>query len=247
MMSRRTTIMLYLTAALFIAPIIITAAGSFFADGALTFAGYEELFSKTEFPRHFLLTFVYSVCSAVGSVTVALPAAFLFAKGRFRFRGVLFFLYILVMMLPFQATMLPQYIILRDFRLLNTPAAFVIYTVFSPVPVFLLRQFIVAIPDEIIQSTLLDTDSVLRVMWYIVLPTIKPAIAVTLIYCFFESWNLYEPALTFSAQNKEILPLSVVIGTFPEITIPAASVLYMLIVIVLIFIPNAGFSTRGEI
>jgi len=235
MMSRRTTIMLYLTAALFIAPIIITAAGSFFADGAPTFAGYEELFSKTEFPRHFLLTFVYSVCSAVGSVTVALPAAFLFAKGRFRFRGVLFFLYILVMMLPFQATMLPQYIILRDFRLLNTPAAFVIYTVFSPVSVFLLRQFITTLPDEIIQSALLDTDSVFRVMWHIVLPMIKPAIVVTLIYSFFESWNMYEQALTFSAQNRDILPLSAVMKSFSETAAPAASSLYLVPALILIF------------
>ncbi len=235
-MSRKTQSLLYLTIIVFALPIVITAAGSFLSDGMPTLSRYEELFGKTEFIRHSALTFIYSAVSAVGSVIVSIPAAFLFAKGKFRFRSALFFLYILAMMLPFQATMLPQYIILRDLGFLNTPAAFIIYTVFSPVSVFLLRQFIVAVPDELIHSAMLDTESVLRIILHIVIPMIKPAIFTVLIFNFFESWNMYEQALTFSAQNKEILPLSAVMKTFPDTAAPAASAVYMLPSIVLFYL-----------
>ncbi len=235
-MSRKTQSLLYLTIIVFALPIVITAAGSFLSDGMPTLSRYEELFGKTEFIRHFALTFIYSAVSAVGSVIVSIPAAFLFAKGKFRFRSALFFLYILAMMLPFQATMLPQYIILRDLGFLNTPAAFIIYTVFSPVSVFLLRQFIVAVPDELIHSAMLDTGSVLRIMLHIVIPMIKPAIFTVLIFNFFESWNMYEQALTFSAQNRDILPLSAVMRTFPDTAAPAASAVYMLPAISLFYL-----------
>ena len=235
-MSRKTQILLYLTIIMFALPIIITAAGSFLWDGIATLSRCEGLFGKTEYMRYFVLTFLYSAVSAIGSVIVSIPAAFLFAKGRFRFRSALFFLYILAMMLPFQATMLPQYIILRDLGFLNTPTAFIIYSVFSPVSVFLLRQFIVAVPDELIHSAMLDTESVLWIILHIVIPMIKPAIFTVLIFNFFESWNMYEQALTFSAQNKEILPLSAVMKTFPDTAAPAASAVYMLPSIVLFYL-----------
>ena len=215
-----------LMSALFVLPVVMTAVKSLNYDSsAPTLAAYWELFTTDHtYLRFFWNSVIYASAITAVSIALALPLGFVFAKMRFKCRDALFFVYILVMMLPFQATLLPNYIQLREFNMLNTPLALTLPMMFSPFAVFLLRQYIKNIPNDIIDYTFLETSSVIKTFRYAV------SLAI-LIFC--ESWNMVEQALIFSMENTDIYPLSVVLGDIPENVRYAGGTVYMLPVIML--------------
>ena len=86
----------------------------------------------------------------------------------------IFYLYIIVMMMPFQVTLLPQYIVSRRFELYDTPWAMILPGIFAPFAAFLLTQVMKSVPDELIEAARLDTGLTLKIIWYIIVPTICP-------------------------------------------------------------------------
>jgi multiple sugar transport system permease protein len=137
------------------------------------------------------------------------------------------------MMLPLQSTMLSSYILLRYFDMLNRPLALILPMVFSPLAVFLFRQFIKVIPDELIDCTLLETSSALKIMRFVIVPQIRPALITLFILIFCESWNMVEQAIIFASNNIEIMPLSVRLSDLPENVYFAGSIVYIFPIIVL--------------
>ncbi|MGN0588487.1 MAG: carbohydrate ABC transporter permease [Ruminiclostridium sp.] len=236
-MKLKEKIILWVITLIYLLPTVAIIIKSLIHENNLSLYQYTELFiNNYPFFRFFTNSIVYSALSAIICIVISLPVAYLFAKIRFKLRDGLFFIYILVMMLPFQATMLPQYILLRDLNLLNTPIALMLWLVFSPTAVFLLRQFIKAIPDEIIDSAKLETNSAVVILLRIVLPQIKPAIITLMILTFCESWNMYEQALTFASQNIEIMPLSCVMEYLSDDIAFSGATVYMLPIIMLFLI-----------
>lgn len=221
-------------ALLFIYPVLTTAIKSFSFEGKPGLYQYWELFvTNFTYLKYFWNSVFYASVITAVSILISLPLGFLFAKLRFKGRDSIFFIFILVYMLPFQATLLPNYIQLRDFGMLNTPLALTLPMMFSPFAVFLLRQFMKTIPDELIDYTLLETSSVLKTFRYAVLPQIKPAIVSLAILIFCESWNTVDQALIFSMDNNDILPLSVILGEIPENVRYAGGTVYMFPIIML--------------
>lgn len=220
---------------LFILPVAATALKSLSYGGKTpTLAAYWELFTTDYTYLHFFRnSVIYAVLITAVSIAVSLPVGFLFAKIRFKGRDALFFIYIAVMMLPFQATLLPNYIQLREFKMLNTPLALILPMIFSPFAVFLLRQYIKNIPDDIIDYTMLETASVFKTFRYAILPQIKPALVSLAILIFCESWNMVDQALIFSMENTDIYPLSVIMGELPDDVKFAGGTVYMLPIIML--------------
>jgi len=139
----------------------------------------------------------------------------------------LLFIFVIAMMLPFQATLLPTYIQLRDFGLLNSPAALVLALSFSPFAVFLFHQFIKTIPSDLLDCATLETSSVFQIFRYAVIPQIRPAVVALSVIVFCESWNMVEPVLVFAAKNPDIHPLSVRLGDLPESVSFSAATVYM--------------------
>ncbi len=170
----------------------------------------------------------------------------MFAKIKFFGRDALFFIYIVVMLLPFQATLLPNYIGLRDMKLLNTPYALMLPLMFSPLAVFMFRQFIIGIADEVLEYTLLETSSVWKVLRYVVMPQTKEAFLALGILLFCESWNMVEQALLFTANNEDIWPLSVMLSNIPEDVTYAGATVYMYPVLVLFLCFRGVFSKAME-
>lgn len=221
-------------AVLFVYPIAVIFIKSFLYDGTFGLKQYWELFvTNFTYLDFFWNSVFYATVITLVCIVISVPLAFLFAKVRFKGRDGLFFMFILVMMLPFQATLLPNYIQLRNFNMLNTPLALTIPMMFSPFAVFLLRQFMKTIPNELIDYTLIETSSVLRMFRYAVLPQIKSALAALAILIFCESWNMVDQALIFSMNNDKIMPLSVVLGNVPEDVRYAGGVVYMFPIIML--------------
>lgn len=227
-------IILGVLALLFVIPVVSTAFKSFSFDGKIGFTQYWELF-VTDFTYldFFWNSVLYATAITVVCIAISLPLGFLFAKVNFKGRDSLFFVFILVMMLPFQATLLPNYIQLRDFKMLNTPFALTVPMMFSPFAVFLLRQFMKTIPNDLIDYTLLETSSVIKTFRYAILPQIKPAIVSLAILIFCESWNMVDQALIFSMENDKIMPLSVILSEIPENVKYAGGTVYMFPIIML--------------
>ncbi len=228
------TMLLGIFAVLFVIPVISTAVKSFSFEGKIGLAQYWELFvTNFTYLDFFWNSVLYAAVITVVCITISLPLGFLFAKVNFKGRDSLFFVFILVMMLPFQATLLPNYIQLRDFNMLNTPLALTVPMMFSPFAVFLLRQFMKTIPNDLIEFTLLETSSVIKTFRYAILPQIKPAIVSLAILIFCESWNMVDQALIFSMENDKIMPLSVILSEIPENVKYAGGTVYMFPIIML--------------
>lgn len=227
-------ILLGIFALLFVIPAISTAVKSFSFEGRIGLKQYWELFvTNFTYFDFFWNSVIYAAAITVVCIAISLPLGFLFAKVNFKGRDSLFFVFILVMMLPFQATLLPNYIQLRDFKMLNTPLALTVPMMFSPFAVFLLRQFMKTIPNDLIEFTLLETSSVVKTFRYAILPQIKPAIVSLAILIFCESWNMVDQALIFSMENDKIMPLSVILSEIPENVKYAGGTVYMFPIIML--------------
>jgi multiple sugar transport system permease protein len=241
-------ILLGLAAAAYAVPVVITVAGSFQYDGSIfTLRQFGELLiTNNTVLRHFWLSAGYASVITVFCVAISFPLGFFFAKARFWGRDALFFAYILVMMLPFQATLLPNYIQLRDFDLLGSPMAIVLPMIFSPFAVFLFRQFIKGIPDDLLEYTLLETSSAGKLLWYIVVPQVKAAAVALAVLIFCECWNIVEQALLFLSDNQSIMPLSVMLSRLPEDVAFAGATMYMVPVIAIFFLFRESLQTSME-
>lgn len=130
--------------------------------------------------------------------------------------------------------------------MLNTPFALTVPMMFSPFAVFLFRQFMKNIPDELIDYTLLETSSVFQLFRYAILPQVKSAIAALAVLIFCESWNMVEQALIFSMDNNEIYPLSVILGDLPTDVSYAGGVIYMFPILMLFLAFREALETSME-
>ena len=168
------------------------------------------LLDRPEILRTLLNTMGYAAITLAGMFLVAPLAAFVFAKLRFKGNSVLFFLYVFLLLLPFQALCVPLYLTVSTLRLMDTPWAFILPEIFSPLYVFLLRQFMRSIPDSILEAAALDGAGLIRTYLRIILPLSKPALAVCGVLCAAKCWNMIEQPLLF-LKNASLYPLSLYI------------------------------------
>jgi len=185
------------------------------------------------FWNSFKLTFIIASVHTV----VAVLAAYVFAKVNFKGRDTIFFIYIVVMMMPFQVTLLPVYIQARLLNIYDTWLAIILPGIFAPFGVFLMRQFIKYIPDEFLEAVALKSNSVLDLFRIAVIPAAKPGIIALMVLNFAENWNMVEqPIILLEDQLK--YPLSIALNSIIERSTNiafAGSVVYMIPIIILYF------------
>ncbi|NLO85956.1 MAG: carbohydrate ABC transporter permease [Clostridiales bacterium] len=172
-----------------------------------------------------------------GQVVIGTLAAWGFARYRFPFRNGLFLLYIALMMLPFQVTLVPNFLVLDRLGLMDTPWAVILPGIFSTFAVFLLRQFLIAIPESLIEAARIDGAGELRIFFSIGLALGHPGIASLCILSFLDYWNLIEQPMTFiSSQDK--WPLSLYLTRIGESNLEvamAASVIALIAPLLMFF------------
>lgn len=154
----------------------------------------------------------------LGQLLIAVPAAWAFAVYRFRGRGVLFSLYVILMLLPFQVTMLSKYLVLQQAGLINTRWAVMLPAIFSTFPVFLIYRSFAGIPAELLEAARVDGAGEWQSFVRVGLPVAQSGILAAMILSFLESWNMMEEPLTF-LQDKSLWPLSLYL---PEIAMDQA-------------------------
>ncbi|RAV14847.1 carbohydrate ABC transporter permease [Paenibacillus contaminans] len=171
----------------------------------------------------------------IGQVIVASLAAYGFAKLRFRGRDKLFFLYLITMLMPFQVTLVPNFIVADKLGLMNSGSAIILPGIFAAFGVFLLRQFMLNIPYAYVEAAKIDGAGQLRIFLSIIMPMVKPAVAALIILLFVDNWNMVEQPLIF-LQDAFKQPLSVYLsrinGEARGVAF-AASVVYMMPMVLL--------------
>lgn len=181
---------------------------------------------------------VFLVASIIGGqIAVASLAAFAFAKIDFRGREPLFFIYILVMLMPYQVTLVPNYLVADWLHLIDKAGSIIFPGIFSAFGVFLLRQFMVSIPKQYIEAARIDGAGYLTIFWHIVLPMSKNAIAALAILVFMDNWNMVEQPLIF-LQTTFKQPLSLFLSqvNLKELGIAfAAGTIYMIPALLVFF------------
>lgn len=154
---------------------------------------------------------VIAVTATVLSVTLNSLAGFAFAKYEFRGRGVLFFAVLATLMIPFQVTMIPVYVTLANLNLINSPWGVILPGTASAFGIFLIRQFMQSIPDELLDAARIDGASELGIFARIIVPLSMPAMAVLAIFTFLARWNDYLlPLLVLNRRQTYTLQIGIV-------------------------------------
>ena len=172
---------------------------------------YEQILIKDNTVLGFFTNSVgYAAAILLGQAVIIPALAFGLSKFKFRGREGIFFLILMLMLLPFQVTMVPNVLTLRFIGLLNTPWAVTLPMWFAPFYVFLLRQYMIALPDELLEAASMDGAGPYRSFLRIVLPVCRPVLGAAAALSFAESWNLVEQPLTYLSGRTELMPLSTV-------------------------------------
>lgn len=173
------------------------------------------LFDKPQFLSMFWNSVRLTVPIVAGQTLVAAMAAYAFSKLRFRGRDGLFFVYIVTMLLPFQVTLVPNFLAMDRLGLLDTEAAVVLPGIFSAFGVFLLRQFMSGIPWDYVEAAKIDGAGHVRIFGGIIVPLAMPGIAALQILVFADNWNMVEQPLLF-LHDAFKQPLSVYLSRINE-------------------------------
>ena len=178
-----------------------------------------------------------------GQVIVASLAAYVFAKIQFRGRDKLFMVYLLTMLMPFQVTLVPNYIIADKLGMLNSIESIIFPGIFGAFGVFMLRQFMLHIPDAYIEAARVDGAGHVSIFFKIILPLIRPGIAALIVLLFADYWNMVEQPLIF-LNDESKYPLSLYLSQINEGARGvgfSASILYMSPMILLFLYAQSYF------
>lgn len=165
-----------------------------------------------------------------GQLIVAVPGAWAFARYRFPGRRALWFLYMLLMILPFQVTMVSGYLVLSAVHLMDTHWAVILPGIFSTLPVFILKKTFSAIPREILEASEADGAGELRIFLLIGIPLGRSGIFSIMILGFLEYWNAIEQPMTF-LRAESLMPLSLYL---PDISTSDAAVSFAASIVMLL-------------
>ena len=199
---------------------------------ALDVGAFGKVFDLIPFGQMFLNSLKITVIITAGSVLTSVLAAYAFARLRFRGRDALFLLFLAGLMVPQQITVLPVFVGMRWFGLVDTHEAVFLPALVSALGIFLLRQYFVGIPRELDDAARIDGAGHLTILFRIIVPLAAPAITALGIFQFQLYWNdFFWPNVFLSTTEKLTLPLGLVAlqgtqgGTEPVVVFAAIALL----------------------
>jgi multiple sugar transport system permease protein len=207
----------------------------------------EILLDSPNFFTMFWNSCIQVVPVLIGQLFIAVPAAWAFARFRFRGQKFLFLFYIILMVLPFQVTMVSSYLVLFKLGVTGTHLALILPNIFSTFPVFIMAKFFKAVPKSLIESAKLDGAGELYIFLKIGIPIGSSGILSIIILGFLEYWNAIEQPLTFLANNKKLWPLSLYL---PNITVDRLGVaftasVFVMFPVLLLFLYGQKYLEQG--
>jgi multiple sugar transport system permease protein len=242
--------MLFVGAALTLTPLIWMVSASFMPAGQAntfppsflpsdpTFEHYRELFVRLDVGRYFLNSALLATAVTAISLLFNSMAGYGFAKLRFRGRDPLFRVLLGGLVIPVQIAMLPLFLMLKELGLVNTYGGVIVPAMAGIFGIFLIRQYALGVPDDLLDAARIDGASELRIYWSVILPLCKPILITLGIFTFLGVWNDFMwPLIVLTDADMYTLPVGLanLVGEHVQDTelMMAGSVLTVLPVLVL--------------
>ncbi len=169
---------------------------------------FKNIFTSYNTDRYLFNSMFVAIVTTLGQILICSMSGFVFARIDFKHKDKIFLLYLATMMIPIQATIIPQYILMNKMNLINTFTALVLPGMFSAFGTFLMRQHFANIPKALEEAACLDGAGFIRVFFQVMLPLAKPGISVLAVTGFMAAWNDFLwPLLVSSDDTHTTLPL----------------------------------------
>jgi multiple sugar transport system permease protein len=163
-----------------------------------------------DFTRYFFNSGFVAIAITASNLLLCSLAGYSLTKFRYRGRGVMFFAILSTMMLPLEVTMVPLFLIVKRLDWANSYQGLIVPFLVDGFGVFLMRQYMMSIPKDLIDSARIDGASELRIFWTIVLPLCKPALVALAVFTFREAWDMYIwPLIIITKDSLRTLPLGI--------------------------------------
>jgi alpha-1,4-digalacturonate transport system permease protein len=216
--------------------------------GQLSFDNYSEALTSFDFGHYLLNSVLVTTGATLLTLAINSMAAYALAKYNFRGRNALFLLTLSVIMIPLQVILLPVYQTVSDLGLVNSLWGMIIPAAATPTGVFILRQYMLTIPDDLIEAARLDGAGEWRIFSRIILPLAMPALAVVTIFSVVWRWNDFLwPLLVAQDEKYYTLPVALARLSSQQVVpfnlVLAMSVLSMLPVVIIFLIMERRITT----
>ncbi len=211
-------ILLFVTAFLILIPLIVILSTSFKPDDQIyefpmhiiprtpTWENFNKLMDR--FPLYIYNSFKLTFIIVVVQLCTSSTAAYAFSKLRWKGRDALFLLYVLSMMVPIHAIIIPQFFIVRSMGLYDSHWALVLTGSFTAFGTFLIKQYFMTIPDSYVEAARIDGAREFVIFYRIMMPLAKPVLATQIIFSFRYFWNdFFAPLIYLTSQHLKTLPL----------------------------------------
>ncbi len=199
--------------------------------------------------RAFANTLYIALFSIVGQMFISSLAAYSFAKINFKGKQVVFMLFLSSMMVPSQLTIIPRFMLFKTIGLYNNLWAIILPAFFGATSIFMLRQFYMGLPNDLIEAAKIDGAGHLRIFLRIMLPLTKAALMSLIILAFISSWNEYMAPLIFLVK-KELYTVSqniqwYMLDEFKEHNLTMAAATSAIVPVVILFIVGQKYFVEG--
>lgn len=174
-----------------------------------TLKNYIDVWSYGPFPRFFFNSLLVAVIVTLGNMIFCLMVGYAFARKAFRFKNILFLSVIVVLMIPVHILIVPLFLIIKNLGWYDTYFALIVPWLVNPLGIFLMRQYIQALPKDLENQARIDGAGEFRILFEIVAPLCKPALAVLAIQVFLVNWNSFLfPFILTSSEKMRTLPVA---------------------------------------
>lgn len=214
-----------------------------------TLANFKELFNEPIIFRWTLNSLIVATSVTLAQIFLCAMAGYSLAKKKFPGSKILFSIYIASMMIPGQVTLVPLYILVSKFHMINTYWGLILPAIAAPFGVFMMRQFMMSVPDEILEAARIDGAGEFKTFIKIVMPISKPAMAVLAIFTFVGQWNSFLwPLIVANTNDMRTLQagLSLLQEQVPmQYSYLMAAATYAAIPMVIVFMSLQKYFLRG--
>ena len=174
-----------------------------------TLDNYTELFVRLDFTTFFLNSFIVAVFVTIGNIVFSSMIGYALAKLEFRGKKLLFALVLGTLMIPGVVTFVPLFVLTANLGLVNSYPGLILPFLITPLGVFLMRQFMLSLPDDIIEAARIDGASEWRIFLRVIMPLCGPAVATLTILTFLGSWNNFLwPLVVATTEDMYTLPVA---------------------------------------
>jgi multiple sugar transport system permease protein len=217
-------VLLFIGILLVVGPFIWMLIGSFkpqgdflrnptFLPSTPTLDNYSRLIERLDFPRFFFNSALVATIVTAGNLIFCPMLGYALAKLRWRGKGIIMAVVLATLMVPAGVTLIPNFVLMSSLNLVNTYPGLILPFLAGPFGVFLMRQFMLGVPDELLEAARIDGASEWRTFWTVVMPLATPVLATLGILTFLGSWNGFLYPLIMATES-EMYTLPVALATF---------------------------------